>query len=168
MPFPKQRSAVAVVSNFLPSRRAPLFPNGPWPAGTNLSVSIMGLPSVSVDATEMGLCGGMAFLARDIFESNTPQLRGRHSELIPVALAEHILGRLIQSFNGPSVVSRWLSLTRALDHDTAVWGRGVFHQTVLECPAIMHDIDSGVLSLVGLVLAQSYAPWAVFENHVVL
>ena len=101
------------VPNFLPSTSAPLFYNGPWPPGTNLSISIPGLPAVTVDATQMGLCGGMSFLARDIHESGTEQLRNRDSRRIPAALAQHVLGRLIQSFDGGPVVARWLSDTQA-------------------------------------------------------
>jgi hypothetical protein len=32
----------------------------------------------------------------------------------------------------------------------------------------MADIDAGVLCPIGLILVESFAPWAVFENHVVL
>lgn len=156
------------VPNFLPSTHAPLFHNGPWPAGTNLSVSIMGLPPVTIDATQMGLCGGMSFLARDIYESGTEQLRNRDSSRIPAALAGHVLTRLIHSFDGGPVVARWLSDTQALNHDTIFRGAGLYRRTVGECPAIMADIDAGVLCPIGLILVESFAPWAVFGNHVVL
>jgi hypothetical protein len=164
------------VTGFLPSENAPLFPNDgvhdgvpePWPAGTNLSVSVMGLPPVSIDATKMGFCGGMAFLTRDIFESGTPQLRGRHASSIPVPLAEHLLNRLIQSFDGPTTVQRWIALTQALDHDTIVWGAGLFRQTVAECAGIMSDVDAGVLCPIGVLLVQSWGAWDVFQNHVEL
>ena len=156
------------VPNFRPSTNAPLFHNGPWPAGTNLSVSIMGLPAISIDATQMGLCGGMSFLARDIYESGTEQLRNRGASRIPAALAQHVLNRLIQSFDGGPVVARWLSDTQAVDHDTFFRGAGLYRRTVEECPAVMADIDAGVLSPIGLVLTESFAPWAVFQNHVVL
>lgn len=163
-----QRFGPAAVAGFLPSTRAPLFHNGPWPTGTALQISVPGLPAVSVDATGMGLCGGMSFLARDIHESGTPQLRGRSSERIPLELAQHILGRLIDSFNGPALVGRWLAETQALDHETVFWGPGLFHRTIDEVPGILDDIDNGVLCPIGLVLVHSYAPWDVFENHVVL
>jgi transposase len=140
--------------SFLPSTTAPLFHNGPWPAGTNLNVSIMGLPPVSIDATQMGLCGGMSFLARDIHESGTEQLRNRVSSRIPPALAQHVLGRLIQSLDGGPVVARWLSDTQALNHDTIFRGAGLYRRTVGECPAIMADIDAGVLCPIGLKGAQ--------------
>jgi hypothetical protein len=156
------------VPNFLPSTNAPLFRNSPWPAGTNLNISIMGLPPVAIDATQMGLCGGMSFLARDIYEASTEQLRNRVSSRIPAALAQHLLGRLIQSFDGGPVVARWLSDTQALNHDTIFRGAGLYRRTLGECPAVMADIDGGVLCPIGLILIESFGPWDVFQNHVVL
>src|SRR6266487_1637250 len=159
---------MSFVPGFRPSTNAPLFSNGPWPAGTSFGVSIDGLPAVNIDATMMGFCGGMSFLARDIFESGMPQLRGTSSSQIPMALAQLILARLIQSFDGPVTVAQWLAFTQKLDHDTVLGGPGVFHLTVNECPAIMADIDAGRLCPIGVVLIQSLAPWDVFQNHVEL
>ncbi|ARX81947.1 hypothetical protein SMD44_01345 [Streptomyces alboflavus] len=163
-----QRFGPVAVPGFLPSTRAPLFGNNPWPPGTALRIDVFGLPVAAVDATGMGLCGGMSFLARDIFENGTPQLRGRSSREVPVEVAQHILGRLLDSFKGPGVVSRWLGETQALGHDTEFWGHGLFRRTLAEIPAILDDIDNGTLSPLGLVLVHSYAPWDVFLNHVVL
>ncbi|MFH9070390.1 NBR1-Ig-like domain-containing protein [Streptomyces alboflavus] len=163
-----QRFGPVAVPGFLPSTRAPLFGNNPWPPGTALRIDVFGLPVAAVDATGMGLCGGMSFLARDIFENGTPQLRGRSSREVPVEVAQHILGRLLDSFKGPGVVSRWLGETQALGHDTVFWGHGLFRRTLAEIPAILDDIDNGTLSPLGLVLVHSYAPWDVFLNHVVL
>lgn len=101
------------VPGFLPSQNAPLFHNSPWPPGTSLGVSIYGLPPVNLNVTKMGLCGGMSFLTRDIFETGTPQLRGRDSTKIPLALAELLVGRLVQSFDGPGTVIRWLPTSGA-------------------------------------------------------
>lgn len=163
-----QRFGPTKVAAFLPSTGAPLFRNGPWPPGTSFGVSIMGLPSVTLDATEMGLCGGMSFLTRDTFESGTPQLRNKIASEIPAQLAQHVLSRLLDSFASPPVVARWLTATASLDHDTVVWGDGLFRQTLREIPGILDTIDSGVLCPIGLVLVHSYAPWDVFKNHVVL
>jgi hypothetical protein len=134
-----------------------------------LTVSIPLLGNVNLDATQFGLCGGMSFLTRDIFESMTPQLRNTDPTKIPVALADLIANRLVQSFDGPATVGRWLTLTALPDHDTDFWGSGVFHQTVDECAAIMGDIDNGVLSPIGLILTgPSWWPGDVFKNHVEL
>lgn len=160
---------MSTVPGFMPSKNAPLFHNGPWPPGTSVTVSIPGLPTISIDATQMGLCGGMSFLTRDIFESGTPQLRGSDSTKIPLALAQYLVSRLEQSFDGPATVARWLSLTALPDHDTQVWGPGVFHQTVDECPAIMNDVDTGMLSPIGVIVTgPSVWPGDVFKNHVEL
>lgn len=156
-----QRFGPVVVGGFLPSTRAPLFHNGPWPRAASLSASIAGLPAVGLDVTHMGLCGGMSFLARDIFESGTPQLRNRVADRIPAKLTRHLLSRLLNSFSGAGVVTRWLALTRASD-------AGLFRHTLDEVPGILDDIDAGTLCPIGLVLVHSYAPWEVFTNHVVL
>jgi hypothetical protein len=110
-----------------------------------LSISIFGLPSVTLDVTEMGLCGGMSFLTRDIFESGMPQLRGKNSKKIPLPLAAHILSRLIDSFGSQAIVNRWLAAVQALDHDTVVWGAGLFHQTFNEVPGILDEMMLGIM-----------------------
>lgn len=156
------------VAGFTPTTRAPLFGNGPWPPGTALQVSIPGLPAVSINVTQMGLCGGMAFLTRDIFESGTPQLRGQSAADIPPPLAQLVLRRLIDSFGGAGVVAKWLQFTRTLDHNTVLGGTGVFGLTLQECQAIMADVDAGRLCPIAVVLTQSLLPWAVFDNHVEL
>jgi hypothetical protein len=116
----------------------------------------------------MGLCGGMAFVGRDCFEAGAPQLRGTDSSAIPAAVAQHILGRLVESFDGPGTVGRWLSATSELDHGTVLRGDGLFADTVRACPEITAEIDAGRLCPIGVVLTESFAPWAVFDNHVEL
>ncbi|WP_114947477.1 hypothetical protein [Microvirga calopogonii] len=78
------------VSGFLPSTHAPLFRNGPWPAGLKLTIRVAGLPVLSLDATRWGLCGGMTFLTRDSVQAGQPQLCARDSSRIPLALAQHL------------------------------------------------------------------------------
>ncbi len=156
------------VSGFLPSRSAPLFHNGPWPTGLDLRISLAGLPAVSIDVTKMGLCGGMSFLARDIHESGTPQLRSTSSQGIPVPLGRHILSRLLDSFLGPGVIPYWIHATQELDHGTWFWGKGLYAETVDAARQVMRYVDAGGLVPIGVVLAQSAWPWDVFQNHVEL
>lgn len=156
------------VSEFLPSRSAQLFHNGPWPAGLDLKISLAGLPGVSIDVTKMGLCGGMSFLARDVHESGMPQLRSTDSSGIPLPLGRHILTRLLDSFLGPGVIPYWIHATQELDHGTWFWGRGLFAETVDAARQVMASIDAGVLCPIGVVLAQSPWPWDVFQSHVEL
>ena len=156
------------VPGFLPSRSAPLFHNGPWPPGLDFRLSLAGLPAVSVDVTQMGLCGGLSFLARDIHESGTPQLRSTDSRSIPLPVGRHILSRLIDSFRGPGVIPYWLRATQELDHGTWFWGQGLYAETVRAAREVMRFVDAGGLVPIGVVLAQSPWPWAVFQNHVEL
>ncbi|MDP9903296.1 hypothetical protein [Arthrobacter bambusae] len=156
------------VDGFLPSTKAPLFGNGPWPVAANYEIQVLGLPPVTIDSTAFGFCGGMAFLAKDIFEAGTPQLRGTDSQAVPVSVVHHILSRLIDSFDGPGVVGDWLVATSELDHRTIFGGDGLFAQTVDEASKVMATIDAGTLCPIGVVLVQSAAPWAVFHNHVEL
>lgn len=156
------------VSGFLPSRSAPLFHNGPWPTGLDLRISLAGLPAASIDVTKMGLCGGMSFLARDIHESGTPQLRSTTSQSIPVPLGRHILSRLLDSFLGPGVIPYWIHATQELDHGTWFWGKGLYAETVDAARQVMRYVDAGGLVPIGVVLAESAWPWDVFQNHVEL
>lgn len=156
------------VSGFVPSRSAPLFHNGPWPPGLDLRLSLGGLPAASVDVTQMGLCGGLSFLARDIHESGTPQLRSTDSRSIPVPLGRHVRRRLIDSFLGPGVIASWLRATQEPDHAGWFWGKGLYAETVEAAHQVMRFVDAGGLVPIGVVLAQSPWPWDVFQNHVEL
>ncbi len=156
------------VPGFLPSLSAPLFHNGPWPAGLDLRLSLAGLPAASVDVTQMGLCGGMSFLARDIHETGDRQLRSTDSRSIPLPLGRHILRRLVDSFLGPGVIPYWLHATQELDHSTWFWGKGLYAETVAAAVQVMRYVDAGGLVPIGVVLAQSAWPWDVFQNHVEL
>jgi hypothetical protein len=159
---------MSFVPGFLPSRSAPLFHNGPWPAGLDLRLSLAGLPAASVDVTQMGLCGGMSFLARDIHEAGGRQLRSTDSRTIPLPLGRHILHRLLDSFLGPGVIPYWLHATQELDHSTWFWGKGLYAETVEAALQVMRYVDAGGLVPIGVVLAHSPWPWDVFQNHVEL
>jgi hypothetical protein len=156
------------VPGFLPSTHAPLFRNGRWPAGLNLTIRVAGLPLLNLDATRWGLCGGMAFLTRDIVEVGRPQLCACDPSGIPLGLAQHLLRRQIDSVKGASVLTRWFLTIWQPDQQTQVWRRSVVRKTVAETPGIMRDIDAGRLCPIGLVAARRWIPWDVFKNHVVL
>ncbi len=157
------------VPGFLPHRNAPLFHNGPWDPVVDFEIALPPpLPPVQANLTQAGLCGGMAFLTRDIFEASTEQLRNTDSTAIPAQLAVYLRDRLVQSFDGGPVISRWIAATATPNHDTTVFGPGLYRQTVDECAAITQDVDDGILSPIGLVLVQSALPIDVFKGHVVL
>lgn len=157
-----------LVPGFLPSTHAPLFHNGPWPNGLKLTFRVAGVPVLSLDATKWGLCGGMTFLTRDRAEAGAPQLCARDPSQIPLALAEHLLRRQLDSVKVASMITRWLAAAWQPDHGARLWGRSLAQVTVAECLAIMQEIDAGRLCPIGLVAARRWIPWDVFKNHVVL
>jgi hypothetical protein len=129
-------------------------------------VQVPGLPPILLDQTQAGFCGGMAFLTREIFESRTPQLQGKDSVLIPLALAKLLMLRTLDAFM--PVIGQWLHVTSELDHGTIFGGEGLFAETVKGCQAVTDTVDSGQLCPIGIVLSHSTVPVSVFDNHVEL
>ena len=154
------------VPDFLPSRNAPLFRNGPWPPGTGIPITLPGFKPILFDRTKAGFCGGMAFVTREIFEAGTPQLRGKDAVLLPLQVAQYLMFHTIDAF--APVMGQWLHATSELDHSTLFGGKGLFAETVEGCATVTATIDSGRLCPIGVVLTQSTVPFTVFDNHVEL
>ena len=122
-----------------------------------------------------GLCGGMAFAARDYFEAGrkpsqgtTPPRRGR--------LFDFLVDRLLASFELPTGPARYLELmSPALPDGEPVWrwlgvgphGRS-WRMIREEWPKVRAEIDAGHPSPLGLVLAKSSNPIDLKLNHQVL
>lgn len=157
------------VPGFLPSGNAPLFGNHPWPSSADVKVAIPGLPPVTIIGSGMGLCGGMAFMTRDIFEAGMPQLQSPSSSTLPDATVHYIQNRLIDSFSpAPQIPSKWLAWDAALDHDTIAFGKGTFGLSIEQAKGVMADVDAGHLCPLGIVMDRSLNPADVFNNHVEL
>jgi hypothetical protein len=149
------------VPGFLPSRYGFHFRNA-WPSGPARTISL-GLLTIPIGDTGRGLCGGMAFAARDRFA------RGEDApaDLAPPkpgdALFKEIVDRQFASF-GPffSVPIRfWLSSAgsqAARDRETVrdAW------------PAIRAAIDAGEPAMVGLVRLAGRNPLALGLGHQVV
>jgi hypothetical protein len=159
-------TARLVVPGFLPSTIAPLFPNGPWPHLTTLQIP--GLPPLPVNGRQWGLCGGMSFIARDIYACRgQQQLRNSRSEDVPESVVDHIVQRLLDSYANPLVVKMWLDADSMPDHDT--WtGPGLFRVTFNGLSYIRSEIHAGRPVVIGVVLTQSSNPIDAFDNHQVL
>jgi hypothetical protein len=165
----------AAVQGFLPSTSAFHFPNS-WPHVAAFTIDVAGLQVPLGDASR-GLCGGMAFAARDYFEAHRP---------IPVdmfvpsdgPLYEFIGQRLKDSFDLPLGPTKYLDLMSAPDGDVGIpglgwlfttWRRGIAWRTITEeVPKIVADIDAGQLSCIGLVCTRGVNPMELGRNHQVL
>ncbi|WP_132153075.1 hypothetical protein [Kribbella antiqua] len=110
----------------------------------------------------------MSFLARDIYEAGSPQLKSTSPDLLPRQVVSHIWYRMLDSLGpGLSMLNGWIFLDGMFDHDTWLGG-GLFRFSVGEVPKITAEIDNGHLCPIGVVLVHSIWPWSATENHVVL
>ena len=130
------------VPGFLPSVWGLRFPNA-FPRTPVIRVPGTG---VGVGNAADGLCGGMAFMARDLFEhrvqpppDSTPPRDG--------PLFRYLVGRAMASFDlpgGPAKYQLWMALP---DHSSWFGMPGVVERTlVVEWPAVRADLDGGVPS----------------------
>ena len=164
-----------MVPGFLPSTSGlhflNSFPMSSFP-GINVLGTLVAIPGV------YGLCGGMAFAARDYFEAGvasppdtTPPTSG--------PLFSYLWIRLLASFNlinVPPGPARYMHLMNPAlpDHETVASNAGLAPRgrawvMINEgWPKIMGDIASGHPSPLGLVTSKSLDPSRIFDNHQVL
>jgi hypothetical protein len=162
------------VAGFLPSTSGFAFANS-FPHLPLRRIGIPGIVSLGIGDASNGLCGGMAFAARDYFEAGreppalaTPPTSG--------PLFDHLVDRLFDSFDLPSGVARYLRLMSPLLPDgETFWSRlGVaphgraWRMVLEEWPKVRADVDAGHPSPLGLVRVKSSDPFDLKENHQVL
>lgn len=138
-------------------------------------VGIPGVISLPIGDASNGLCGGMAFAARDHFEAKRPP---PDDTIAPAAgpLFDYLVDRLFDSFDLPLGPVRYLALMSPLLPDgETIWSRlglaphGRAWQTIRdEWPKIRSDIDAGHPSALGLVKVKSTDPRQLKRDHQVL
>jgi hypothetical protein len=162
------------VPGFLPSvsgfRFANAFPRVPlrW-------IGVPGVLRVPIGDASNGLCGGMAFAARDYFERGLSPPAGTEPPG-DGPLFDYLVHRLFDSFDLPLGPARYLELMNPLLGDVeTVWShlglapRGrVWRMARDEWPRIRAEIDNGHPCPLGLVRVTSMDPIDLKENHQVL
>jgi hypothetical protein len=163
-----------MVPGFLPGTSGFRFAN----AFSNVPVRRIGIPgviSVPIGDASNGLCGGMAFAARDYFEAGRtpPEVEEPPSE---GELFDYLVDRLFHSFDLPVGPVRYLELMHPLLPDCETfWSRlgigprGRAHRMLKqEWPKVRADIHAGHPSPLGLVRVKSADPFELKRNHQVL
>ena len=162
------------VPGFLPTTFGFRFAND-FPHVPVRHIGVPGVVSIPIGDASNGLCGGMAFAARDYFEA------GRQPPQDTVApgggpLFDYLVDRLFDSFSLPFGPVRYLELMNpALPDGETVWsrlgllphGRG-WRMAKREWPQVQADIDGGHPSPLGLVKVKSTNPFDLKEDHQVL
>ena len=149
------------VPGFLPSRYGFRFRNQ-WPSNPARIVAL-GPIRIPIGDTGRGLCGGMAFAARDRFARDEPAPPDDHPPDPGTLLFKEIVDRQFDSFGRLFVVPLrfWLA--------SAGSQAGRDRATIREAwPAIRADIDAGRPSMVGLVRLASWNLVALGLGHQVV
>jgi hypothetical protein len=161
------------MTTFLPSTHGFRFSNSDWP---HVPLQEIDLPlggRIPIGDAGNGLCGGMAFAARDYARNGVPV-----PELAVAPgdgpLYEYVVGRLLDSFHVPRGILRYLDWMNRPDRDVGLpipglQRRGVRSLTVLEeVPQVLAEIDGRGACCLGLVVARGPDPRELGRNHQVL
>ena len=164
----------ARVAGFTPSLNGFHFINA-FPHEPDFKVPLPGIGSLPIGDASNGVCGGMVYAVRDIFQT---------SGLAPVAatdppapgtpLFSYVVDRLIESYDLAGLgVLRYYEWMITPDGDTGVppllVRRGVSWMTIREqWPSIRGELDAGRLCCLGLVTVAGLSPAQLGENHQVL
>jgi hypothetical protein len=163
------------VPGFLPSVNGLHFINS-FPHEADLSIDLPGVGSIPIGDASNGLCGGMAYTVRDVFQTQglapvaTRDLPARGSPLF-----RYIVDRLMASFDLPNLgFMRYYEWMLTPDGN-ASWPplltrQGVAWKTIVEeWPArIRPELDAGRLCCLGLVTVAGTNPADLGRNHQVL
>lgn len=137
-----------------------------WPQVPLLTLPV-GPVNVPIGNASNGLCGGMAFTARDIFEIDGTTRRSTENPPARSATFDYLVARLFDSFNLPNGPLRYLALQNpAMGDADTIFGRGRSYVTIMqEWPKVKDAIDSRKPVTIGLISAKSLNPFDLGKHH---
>jgi hypothetical protein len=157
------------VPGLLPSQNGLHFSNY-YPHEPAISVPLPMGRSLNIGDAANGLCGGMAYVVRDFFEAGQATPSDTQPPAAGTPLYKFIVQRLLDSFDLPFGINRYLELMTPLFPDVGLIGlpgrASVMVST--EWPAIKSDLDAGHPVPLGLIKVKSARPRDLGQNHQVL
>jgi hypothetical protein len=147
------------VAGFLPSTHGFRFVNY-WPRTVARRWHI-GLVEFGIGDVSRGLCGGMAFAARDRFDRGEPGATDAVAPAQDTPLFKEIVDRQFDSFGILFLVPLRFYVSSALSSPE----RRVTTSVKEVWPKIKADIDAGRVSMVGLVRAAGWNPLNTAMGH---
>jgi len=154
------------VPGFLTSTSAWHFAND-FPSQPLFRLGV-GQASIPVGNASDGLCGGMVFGSRDLFEHGLRPPADRSPPRRGTRLFRYLLGRLFASFDLPVGPLRYW-LWQVLPEGDRFAVRGLGWRTIRgHWPAVRADLDGGHPSPLGVVRTRSLNPFRLGRNHQLL
>ncbi len=164
--------AGASLPGFLPSASGFHFANA-FPPQPALRIGWRGLVELGIGDAAAGLCGGMCYTVRDLFEAG---VKPPPDVAPPVAgnRFDYIVRRQVDSLDWLRVPLRFYDLQALRPKQVTWWSRLLGrqgHAAIMvrdEWPRVRRDLDAGRLSVVGLIKLTSLDPRLLGRNHQVV
>jgi hypothetical protein len=153
-----------VVPGFLPSLHGLHFANA-YPPGPTVRLGPLDPRLIGVGDASAGLCGGMCFTVRDLFEAGITPPADRTPPENGSPRFKSIVRRQVQSLDWFRLPVRfWIrsALGGSLGGDRAT---SSFER---EWPTIRREIDGGRLAMIGLIRRSGWNPFKLTGNHQVI
>jgi protocatechuate 3,4-dioxygenase beta subunit len=161
-----------LVPDFLPSTTGLKYSNDNWPSVPD---KIIHTPfgDISLGNASNGLCGGMVFASRDVFEAGKVAPPFTENPAAGSPAFNFVVDRLFDSMNIPDGVLKWYDWMRRSRHDIHPIGTvpGLSSLTINdEMPKVRRTIDQGHPCPIGLLLPEGHSdnPFDMGKNHVVM
>jgi hypothetical protein len=153
------------VLDFRPSRHGLHFPNAFDPNRVNRIIQ--------PGATVIGLCGGMSYVTRDLFEHRVDPPAERNPPKPGSRWYQALFRRQLQSVDWFRLPIRFWAWAALHPEPPTWWSRllrrkSVAAMTLDQWPIIRAQIDAGELAMVGMVRGMSFDPRKLTLNHQVL
>ncbi|GAA4983758.1 hypothetical protein [Kineococcus glutinatus] len=155
-------------TNFRPSTHGFPYPNR-WDEAPLTTIDL-GVASIPVGNAALGLCGGMVYTALDHFGAGLPVPAERPVPAAPgTPLYDHLVSRLVDSFDLPDLPVRLLAVMNPAYPDTGSAGNPLEGRSAIVLkdawPQIRQWVDAGWPAPVCLVQTISANPFDLGLNH---
>jgi hypothetical protein len=149
------------VPGFRPSTHGLRFANR-FPPGPTVRLGPIDPSRIGIGNAAAGLCGGMSWYVRELFEAGRPLPPDTAAPAHGSALFRALVRRQVLSLDWLRVPLRfWWMAARGPE-------RAARATREREWPRIKAEIDAGRLAMVGLVRRSGWSPLALTQNHQVL
>ncbi|HEX6984973.1 MAG TPA: hypothetical protein VF170_06330, partial [Planctomycetaceae bacterium] len=132
-----------------------------WPPGPTIRFGPLDPRWIGVGDASAGLCGGMCFTVRDLFEAGVAMPPDREPPANGSARFSSIVRRQVESLD-------WLRLPIRFWWRSAVGGDRARSTFEREWPKLRREIDEGRLAMLGLIRVATVNPFKLTGNHQVI